>query len=73
MGAVTETVRALRERRKELGLTQRQVGALLGYNSEQTGQAALAAWERGAREPGVVSLERWAEALGATLEVVPKK
>jgi transcriptional regulator with XRE-family HTH domain len=73
MSDIAETVMALTQRRKDLGLTQRQVGALLGYNSEQTGQAALAAWERGAREPGVASLEKWAAALGATLEVIPKK
>lgn len=48
-----------RRRRKELGLTLAEVGALVGVDSD-----TVQRWETGTREPrNTVSLRRYAEAL----------
>lgn len=50
--------------RTEAGLTQTQLAAAMG-----TSQSAIAAWENGARTPGVEALERLARACGKTLHI----
>lgn len=59
MGHVTE---ALRSRRLELGLSQRGLAAATGLP-----QPVIAAYESGAREPGIANAERLAAGLGVTL------
>ena len=48
----------------------RGVGELLGYEGGAA-QQVIHRWEAGTREPGAVSLARWAEALGMSLKVAP--
>lgn len=50
--------------RTEAGLTQTQLAAAMG-----TSQSAIAAWENGARTPGIEALERLARACGKHLHV----
>jgi len=50
--------------RAEAGLTQNQLAAAMG-----TSQSAIAAWENGARTPGVDALERLAKACGKRLHI----
>lgn len=50
--------------RNEAGLTQNQLAAAMG-----TSQSAIAAWENGARIPGVDALERLAKACGKRLHI----
>jgi len=50
--------------RTEAGLTQNQLAAAMG-----TSQSAIAAWENGARIPGVDALERLAKACGKRLHI----
>jgi DNA-binding transcriptional regulator YiaG len=50
--------------RTEAGLTQTELAAAMG-----TSQSAIAAWENGARTPGVEALERLARACGKTLHI----
>ena len=48
--------------RTDAGLTQKGLAVAMG-----TSQSAIAAWENGARTPGVEALERLAKACGKTL------
>jgi transcriptional regulator with XRE-family HTH domain len=48
--------------RTDAGLTQTQLAAAMG-----TSQSAVAAWENGARTPGIDALERLAAACGKRL------
>lgn len=57
-------LRKLAEKRVEMGLSQKAVAALMG-----TTQPALARLERGEIDPKLSTLERYAEALGLTLDV----
>lgn len=66
---LTAALKAERERR---GLSQREVGELMGLATPGA-QGAIARWETGAREPSASNLAAWAAALGLTLEIVPKK
>lgn len=50
--------------RTEAGLTQTQLAAAMG-----TSQSAVAAWENGARTPGIDALERLAAACGKRLHI----
>lgn len=50
--------------RTEAGLTQTQLAAIMS-----TSQSAVAAWENGARTPGINALERLAEACGKRLHI----
>jgi DNA-binding transcriptional regulator YiaG len=50
--------------RTEAGLTQTELAAAMG-----TSQSAVAAWENGARTPGVEALERLARACGKHLHI----
>lgn len=67
--ALTAPLKTERERR---GLSQREVGELMGLATPGA-QGAIARWETGAREPSASNLAAWAAALGMTLEIVPKK
>lgn len=60
----------LKDAREAAGLSQRAVGELLGYEGGAA-QQVIHRWEAGTREPGAVSLARWAEALGMSLKVAP--
>lgn len=62
-------LKAERERR---GLSQREVGELMGLASAGA-QGAIGRWELGTREPSASNLAAWADALGMKLAVVPKK
>lgn len=66
---LTAPLKAERERR---GLSQREVGELMGL-APSAAQGAIARWELGTREPSASNLAAWADALGMTLEIVPKK
>lgn len=57
---------ALKGRRLALGLTQRQVAALI----PGCRQAEISAWETGRMHPTMVNIDRWATALGCELIVV---
>jgi ribosome-binding protein aMBF1 (putative translation factor) len=50
--------------RTDAGLTQTQLAAAMG-----TSQSAVAAWENGARTPGIDALERLAAACGKRLRI----
>jgi DNA-binding transcriptional regulator YiaG len=50
--------------RTEAGLTQTELATAMG-----TSQSAVAAWENGARTPGVEALERLANACGKHLHI----
>lgn len=50
--------------RTDAGLTQTQLAAAMG-----TSQSAVAAWENGARTPGIDALERLAAACGKRLHI----
>ncbi|HUH71402.1 MAG TPA: helix-turn-helix transcriptional regulator [Mycobacterium sp.] len=50
--------------RTQAGLTQAQLAAAMG-----TSQSAIAAWENGARTPGIEALERLARACGRKLHI----
>lgn len=50
--------------RTESGFTQSQLAAAMG-----TSQSAVAAWENGARVPGIETLERVAQACGKQLRI----
>jgi transcriptional regulator with XRE-family HTH domain len=54
------------ERRKELGLTQKQVAARM-VDSPSTDTQQVSNWERGVHKPSDDNLELWAEALETTL------
>lgn len=66
---LTAPLKAERERR---GLSQREVGELMGL-APSAAQGAIARWETGTREPSATNLAAWAAALGMALEIVPKK
>jgi DNA-binding XRE family transcriptional regulator len=59
-------LRELAARRVEMGLSQKIVAALMG-----TTQPALARLERGEIDPKLSTLERYAEALGLSIAVIP--
>jgi DNA-binding transcriptional regulator YiaG len=50
--------------RTQAGLTQAELAAAMG-----TSQSAIAAWENGARTPGIEALERLARACGRKLHI----
>jgi len=54
-------------RRKELGLTQKTLGEMLGVADD-----LVAKWETGARKPSGFLLFCWADALGCNLTLEPK-
>lgn len=68
-------IEKLKTLRIEQGMSQAQLAAkvseLRGDEKAMTRQA-IAQWE-GGRDVGAHVLEEWAAALGATLEIVPKK
>ena len=59
-------VRALKQRRLDLGLTQREVAERIGVK-----QPCVSAWESGDRHPGLATIQKWANALDMALTVVP--
>lgn len=59
-----QLVRALTERRREMGISQTVVAARMG-----TSQSALARLEAGGSDPRVSTVERYARALGEELEL----
>jgi transcriptional regulator with XRE-family HTH domain len=59
---------ALIAERHRLGLTQRQVGEILGRHSYNT----VHQWERGVNEPKLSNLLAWVAALGLTLTLAPQ-
>lgn len=67
--ALTAPLKAERERR---GLSQREVGELMGL-APSAAQGTIGRWELGTREPSATNLAAWADALGMALEIVPKK
>lgn len=67
--ALTAPLKAAREAQ---GLSQREVGELMGL-APSAAQGAIARWENGQREPSASNLAAWADALGMALEIVPKK
>lgn len=54
----------MRERRRELGMTQMQLAVAVGASSV----AMVSAWERGVVVASVPKLKRLAEVLGVTME-----
>ena len=60
-----EVARALRDRRIQLGLTQRQVGRMLNV-----GYTTISDHETGRKSPLLWTLSRWADALGMQVQVV---
>lgn len=58
-----QLLRQLAEERERLGLSQTEIAARM-----KTSQAALARLERGDIDPRYTTLERFAEAVGKTLE-----
>jgi transcriptional regulator with XRE-family HTH domain len=63
----TSLVSALVDRRKELGLSQRQLDQMIGVS-----ESMVAKWESGMRFPTTKSLERWASALGFQVQLRPR-
>jgi transcriptional regulator with XRE-family HTH domain len=59
-------LRELAAKRVEMGLSQKIVAALMG-----TTRPALARLERGEIDPKLSTLERYAEALGLSIAVIP--
>jgi transcriptional regulator with XRE-family HTH domain len=70
---ISKVVTDLKAARETAGLSQTEVGILMGYVNARTAQAVVSGWESGARDPTALRLEAWAEALGVMLEIVPKK
>jgi len=64
--AVNSLVITLRERRKALGLSQRELDKAIGLS-----ECMIAKWESNVRSPTASSLDRWASALGFRLELTP--
>lgn len=63
-GHVSELILALRDIRIE------QSRAILDIATEMdTPPSSIACWERGEREPTILSVERWAKALGYELDL----
>ena len=60
-------VGTLVERRKALGISQRQLDGMIGVS-----ESMVAKWESGMRFPTTKSLERWAQALGYTVQLRPR-
>lgn len=60
---------AMAQARAAAGLTQAQVASAM-----KTSQARISRWERGAEKPTTASVERYAEATGAQVEIrlIPK-
>jgi transcriptional regulator with XRE-family HTH domain len=54
----------LHAERLRQGLSQRQVGELIGHTS----YGSIYAWEAGVTSPTLRNLRRWAEALGVDLQ-----
>lgn len=59
---MSDLVAQLRDRRRALRLTQREVGERMNLASPQSN---VSTWESGAVEPTAARLEKWAAALGA--------
>lgn len=59
---------ALRSRRVSLGMSQRDVAELAGFN-----QGSLSEWESGATAPLLASLRRWAEVLDCDMTLAPRR
>lgn len=59
------TLIALRQRRHDLGLSQRALGERIGIS-----QPVLAAYESGARQPGIDSIERIADGLDTQVGIL---
>ena len=60
-------LRALRARRKAVGLTQEQLGNRIGRD-----QAAISDYERGHNTPSMETLTKLADALGCDVVLVPR-
>ena len=58
----------IRTRREALGLSQSELGKLLGTTGKRSGQSMIAAWEVGKGRPKPQSLVRLATALQCTIE-----
>jgi transcriptional regulator with XRE-family HTH domain len=63
--AVQQKIQTLVVRRQSLGITQRDLDKLIGVSD-----CMVAKWEAGHRSPTADSLERWAGALGLSLQLV---
>jgi transcriptional regulator with XRE-family HTH domain len=57
----------LKQRRQQLGLTTRGLGAMLAVD-----QMTISRWERGKREPSYADLQRWGRALGVEIDLVAR-
>ena len=66
MPETSDKVKTLTQRRVDLGYSQRDLDRLVDVSACQ-----IAKWERGFRHPTLESAERWAQALGLKLELVP--
>jgi transcriptional regulator with XRE-family HTH domain len=62
----TELLQRLVDARKAAGLTQRELGRLLGVT-----QTAVSYWEGGGRDMGLSTAAEYAKAVGMTLIVWP--
>ena len=65
---VASKIRQLVQRRQDLGITQRSLDKMVGVSS-----CMIAKWEAGHRSPTAESLDRWANALGLRVDLVPVK
>lgn len=65
---LSEVIGQFVKRRKELGLTQEEVDGRLG-----TAERLCSKWECGQRTPTSFNFMCWAEALGASLVLLPMK
>jgi transcriptional regulator with XRE-family HTH domain len=65
MSSIALKIGALVKRRHDLGLSQRELDKMVGVSD-----CMIAKWEAGHRSPTAESLEKWAAALGMTVELV---
>lgn len=65
MSTIRLKIDALIKRRHDLDLSQRELDKMVGVSD-----CMIAKWEAGHRSPTAESLEKWAGALGMTVELV---
>jgi transcriptional regulator with XRE-family HTH domain len=64
MSTIPLKIDTLIKRRHDLGLSQRELDKMVGVSD-----CMIAKWEAGHRSPTAESLDKWAAALGMTLEL----
>ncbi len=65
-----DLIAALRDRRKQLGLTQEEVNAIAGFHDGYVNKLEIG-YRDGGRGVGAMSLPTWLDTLGVCLLVVP--